>query len=79
MFGAKHGASDLIQMQSLPLEQKVAMSESRIRQWYDAFWGDVFVSFSGGKDSTVLLDRQTRLEDNRIEKSLRTYAELGLL
>jgi 3'-phosphoadenosine 5'-phosphosulfate sulfotransferase (PAPS reductase)/FAD synthetase len=32
------------------------MSQSRIRQFYDHYQGDVYVSFSGGKDSTVLLD-----------------------
>lgn len=47
---------ELQQKQSLPLEAKVTMSLNRIRQWYDAFNGQVCVSFSGGKDSTVLLD-----------------------
>ena len=50
----KHTAHDLQQMQSLPLEAKVLMSQQRIRQWYDHFDGQVYVSFSGGKDSTVL-------------------------
>ena len=40
---------------SLPLEAKVALSTSRIRQWYDHYRGQVYVSFSGGLDSTVLL------------------------
>ncbi|HHV41448.1 MAG TPA: phosphoadenosine phosphosulfate reductase family protein [Clostridiaceae bacterium] len=31
------------------------MSQQRIRQWYEHWNGDVYVSFSGGKDSTVLL------------------------
>lgn len=30
------------------------MSQNRIREWYDYWNGDVCVSFSGGKDSTVL-------------------------
>ena len=38
----------------MPLEAKVSMSKSRIREWYNHFDGDVYVSFSGGKDSTVL-------------------------
>jgi len=42
-------------MQSLPLEAKIRMSKMRIQQWYYAFNSDVYVSFSGGKDSTVLL------------------------
>ena len=51
---AKHTAYDLKQMQSLPLEQKILMTQNRIREWYDHWQGDVYVSFSGGKDSTVL-------------------------
>jgi 3'-phosphoadenosine 5'-phosphosulfate sulfotransferase (PAPS reductase)/FAD synthetase len=30
------------------------MSQNRIREWYEHYDGDVYVSFSGGKDSTVL-------------------------
>ena len=43
-------------MQSLPLKHKVTMTKQRIRGWYDNFNGEVYVSFSGGKDSTVLVD-----------------------
>ena len=45
----------LRQKQSLPLEAKIEMSRRRIREWYDHWDGNVYVSFSGGKDSTVLL------------------------
>lgn len=44
----------LRQYQSLPLRAKVGMTENRIIEWYDHFNGQVCVSFSGGKDSTVL-------------------------
>ena len=44
----------LEQYQSLPLQAKVGMSMNRIIEWYDHFEGNVCVSFSGGKDSTVL-------------------------
>ena len=57
----KHTLSDLRQMQSLPLEAKIRMTERRITEWYEAFDGNVYVSFSGGKDSTVLLDIARRL------------------
>lgn len=47
---------ELKQKQSLPLPAKVRMSENRIREWINEFGSDgVYVSFSGGKDSTVLL------------------------
>lgn len=55
-INAKHYAGDLAQMQSLPLGAKIRMTQNRVRQWYDHFNGEVYVSFSGGKDSTVLLD-----------------------
>jgi 3'-phosphoadenosine 5'-phosphosulfate sulfotransferase (PAPS reductase)/FAD synthetase len=41
-------------MQSLPLEAKITMTKQRIQQWYDHWLGEVYVAFSGGKDSTVL-------------------------
>lgn len=50
----KHNKEDLRQMQSLPLSAKILMSQRRIRDWYDYWDGQVYVSFSGGKDSTVL-------------------------
>jgi 3'-phosphoadenosine 5'-phosphosulfate sulfotransferase (PAPS reductase)/FAD synthetase len=39
-----------------PLELKIAMSLRRIRDWHHHHCGQVFVSFSGGADSVVLLD-----------------------
>ena len=51
----RHYPWELAQMQSLPLEAKITMTKNRIRQWYEYYNGDVYVSFSGGKDSTVLL------------------------
>ena len=46
----------LRQLQSLPLQAKITMAEQRIREWYEHFDGNVCISFSGGKDSTVLTD-----------------------
>ena len=50
----KHTSEHLAQMQSMPLDAKILMTQLRIRAWYDHWDGDVYVSFSGGKDSTVL-------------------------
>ena len=44
----------LRQLQGLPLIVKVRKTQLRIREWYERFDGNVYVSFSGGKDSTVL-------------------------
>jgi 3'-phosphoadenosine 5'-phosphosulfate sulfotransferase (PAPS reductase)/FAD synthetase len=46
----------LKQAQGYPLKMKVALTEIRIREWYEVFDGKVYVAFSGGKDSTVMLD-----------------------
>lgn len=50
-----HKKGDLQQMQSLPLSAKILMTKRRIREWYDYWDGQVYISFSGGNDSTVLL------------------------
>lgn len=53
----KHTISDLYQMQALPLNAKIRMTQNRIDAWVKEFGEDgVYVSFSGGKDSTVLVD-----------------------
>lgn len=48
---------DLRIKQAYPLNIKVEMTKARIREWVHEFGEDgVYISFSGGKDSTVLLD-----------------------
>ncbi len=52
----RHELWQLKQFQAYPLELKIAKSKQRIREWIDYFGVDgVYISFSGGKDSTVLL------------------------
>lgn len=51
-----HTIEDLRIKQKLPLDIKVNMTKQRIREWVEHYGIDgVYVSFSGGKDSTVLL------------------------
>lgn len=45
-----------LEMKSLPLRDKVDLTTERIEHWYDYWKGNVYVAFSGGKDSTVLLN-----------------------
>ena len=48
---------ELIMLQHLPLDIKIAKSKIRIEEWV-RYWGEdkCYISFSGGKDSTVLLN-----------------------
>lgn len=52
---AKHTMQELYQWQALPLNIKVLMTAERVRNWVNEFGEDgVYLSFSAGKDSTVL-------------------------
>ena len=56
MEEAKRTIQELKQMQALPLEIKLGMTRQRIREWVDRYGPNgAYISFSGGKDSTVLL------------------------
>jgi len=87
-----HTKEDLKMMQSLPLSIKVRMTEERIRQWYQHWGGQVCVSFSGGKDSTVLMEiarrlypdipavfSNTGLEYPEIQKFVREYKNVDIV
>jgi len=53
--GLIHDAQRLKELQALPLYRKIGITTARIIEWYQYWNGNVYVSFSGGKDSTVLL------------------------
>lgn len=50
-----HDAERLKELRALPLERKIGITAARIIEWYRYWNGNVYVAFSGGKDSTVLL------------------------
>ena len=53
----KHTLEELQEKQALPLELKIRLTQTRVRAWINEYGEDgVYISFSGGKDSTVLLD-----------------------
>lgn len=52
----KYTGEDLKIMQSWDLQKKIQVTQTKIMEWYNYYDGKVYVSFSGGKDSTVLLD-----------------------
>ena len=79
--------------QSMSLKDKIRFTERRIKEWIDEFGENgVYVSFSGGKDSTVLLDIvrklypsieavfvDTGLEYPEIRKFVKTFENVTIL
>lgn len=56
---------ELKMLQSLPLEVKIRKTQQRIREWVEHYGEDsVYASFSGGKDSTALLDIVRKMYPN---------------
>ena len=85
--------NELIMLQALPIEIKIAKSKLRIREFVD-YYGEenVYISFSGGKDSTVLLDLvrseypnieavfvDTGLEYPEIKEFIKTFNNIRIL
>lgn len=58
---SESAAERLKKLQALPFERKILKTQARIIEWYQYYDGRVYVSFSGGKDSTVLLHIARRL------------------
>ena len=64
MVGVKYTNEDLKIMQSWSLEQKIMRTQTRIIEYCMRYNNKVYISFSGGKDSTVLLDLVRRVNPN---------------
>ena len=90
--GKVHDAQRLKELQALPLERKIGITSARIIEWYTHWDGQVYVAFSGGKDSTVLLDIarklfpdieavfvNTGLEYPEIQKFVKTFDNVTML
>lgn len=90
--GKIHDRKRLQELQALPLWRKIQITQARIIEWYQHFNGQVYVSFSGGKDSTVLLDLARRifqdieavfvntgLEYPEIQKFVKTFDNVTIL
>jgi 3'-phosphoadenosine 5'-phosphosulfate sulfotransferase (PAPS reductase)/FAD synthetase len=56
LINKKVTQEELTYRQSLLLQDKIDMTCEKIESWYDHWNGQIYVAFSGGKDSTVLLD-----------------------
>ena len=92
MAEAVHDAQRLKELQALPLDRKIQISQARIIEWYQRNHGNVVVSFSGGKDSTVLLHlvrtifpdvpavfSNTGLEYPEIQRFVRTFPNVEIV
>ena len=87
-----HTAERLKELQALPLDRKIQISQARIIEWYQRNHGNVVVSFSGGKDSTVLLHMvrtlypdvpavfsNTGLESPELQRFVRTFQNVQIV
>ena len=72
-----HQPGDLEQMQAYPLWLKVQLTMDRLRGWYGKFY-DPYVSFSGGKDSTVLADLCAAFCKRSFGKLILVFSDTGL-
>ena len=74
------------------MEKKIQITQARIIEWYQHYDGNVCVSFSGGKDSTVLLHiarmiypdipavfSNTGLEYAEIQRFVRTWDNVDII
>ena len=49
-----HDAARLKELKALSLEKKIQITQARLIEWYNIYDNKCYVSFSGGKDSSVL-------------------------
>ena len=69
-----HTAEDLRALQAKTLEEKIQISTARIIEWYESWNGQVYISNSGGVDSTVLSHLVHRVYPNVVD----VYCDTGL-
>ena len=69
-----HTKDDLKELQSKTLEEKIQISTARIIEWYESWNGQVYISNSGGVDSTVLSWLVHRIYPDVID----VYCDTGL-
>lgn len=88
----RYTLEELKRLQALPLTDKVVLTKLRIQEFCEHFNGKAYISFSGGKDSTVLLDIarelhpdikavyfDTGLEFPEIKKHVKTFDNVDIL
>lgn len=65
---------DLKNMQSMPLEEKIQVTKVRIMEWYIKNDSKIYISFSGGKDSTVL----SHITEQELTNIQKVFIDTGL-
>lgn len=76
--GKIHDKQRLKELQALPLERKIQITQTRLIEWYTAWDGKCYVSFSGGKDSTVLADQASKVCKMLGYKLVLWFSDTGL-
>ena len=74
----KYTNEDLKIMQGWSLERKIQVTQTRLLEWYQKNDNKCYVSFSGGKDSTVLADLVARICKIQNCKLTLWYSHTGL-
>ena len=68
-----HTAEDLRALQAKTLKEKIQISTARIIEWYEHWNGQVYISNSGGVDSTVL---SHLVHPNKFQTLAQTHPQL---
>lgn len=76
--GKIHDKQRLKELQALPLERKMQITQTRLIEWYTAWGGKCCVNFSGGKDSTVLADQAAKVCKMLGYKLVLWFSDTGL-
>lgn len=74
----KHTNEELKALQSLELDEKIKVTTTRLLEWYNYWDGKCYVSFSGGKDSTVLANLAANVCKITNETLILWYSDTGL-
>lgn len=76
--GKVHDKERLKELQALPLNRKMQITQTRLIEWYTHWEGKCYVSISGGKDSTVLADLTARVCKGLGYKLILWFSDTGL-
>ena len=54
--------NDLLAMQAWPLDRKIRVTQTRLVEWADRYNGEIYISFSGGKDNEKRYKMKSHLQ-----------------